>query len=126
MLMQLVERVLQGHLQYVESGAVAHAGKPLQCLLRLRRQAAQLSHHQFHDVVRVTLRMNAAQVPAPSAFAVIECEQALFCQRGNELNCEERVAGRLAVNQFRERSTVTKFTVKGIAKQLAEIIATER
>ena len=45
------------------------------------RQAGQLSDHQVHYIVRVTLSANAIQVPGPSPFDVIEREQALFNER---------------------------------------------
>ncbi len=44
-------------------GAAAETGELLQPLLRPRRQAGQLPHHQVRDVGRVTLRVDALEVP---------------------------------------------------------------
>src|SRR6266446_6464131 len=44
-------------------GAVAEAGEVLQRLLRLRRQAAQLPHHEIHDVGREPLCVDTPEVP---------------------------------------------------------------
>ena len=44
-------------------GAAAEAGELLQRLLRPRRQAGQLPHHQVRDVGRVPLRVDALEVP---------------------------------------------------------------
>jgi hypothetical protein len=70
--------------------------------------------------------VNAVQVPDPTPLTVIECEQVLLCQRGNELDREERVARGLLVNQFRQRGDALRFAVKGVHQQLAQMVATER
>ena len=44
-------------------GAAAETGELLQRLLRPRRQAGQLPHHQVRDVGRVPLRVDALEVP---------------------------------------------------------------
>ena len=44
-------------------GSAAEAGELLQRLLRPRRQAGQLPHHQVRDVGRVSLRVDALEVP---------------------------------------------------------------
>ena len=67
-------------------------------------------------------RRSQTQLP----LAVIECEQALVCQRRNELDREERVARRLLVNQFRQRGGALRFAVKGVRQQLAQIVTSER
>ena len=77
----------------------------------------QLPDHQFDDIVRIAFGVNAAQVPDPMPLAVIECEQALVCERRNELDREERVARRLLVNQFRQRGAALRFAVKGVRQQ---------
>ena len=58
--------------------------------------------------------------------AVIECEQALVCQRRNELDREERVARRLLVNQCRQRAAALRFAVKGVRQQSGKIVTPER
>ena len=47
-------------------GDVAEAGQLLQCLLRLGRQAVQLPDHEVHDIVGVTLGVNAIEIPGPA------------------------------------------------------------
>ena len=67
-------------------------------------------------------RRSQTQRPSP----IVEREQALVCQRRDELNREERVARRLLVNQFRQRRGALRFAVKGVRQQLAQIVAPER
>ncbi len=100
-LLQFFDRTPIDHPQRVELGAVAHTGKLLECVLGLQREAVQLPNQQLDDVVGVAFGVNAVQVPDPAAFTIVESQQALLCQRGNELDREERVARRLLVNQFR-------------------------
>src|SRR5580700_12158029 len=47
-------------------GAIAKAGEGAQSLLRLARQAAYFSYHQINYVVRVSLRVDAIEIPAPA------------------------------------------------------------
>src|SRR5258708_6472408 len=82
-------------------GAVAHAGKLLQYSLRFHRQASQLSHHQVHHIVGVTLSVNATQIEGPSRRIMIEGEQAIFRERSDELKSKKRIATRLVVHQLR-------------------------
>ena len=58
--------------------------------------------------------------------AVIECEQALVCERRNELDREEWVARRLLVEQCRQRGGALWLAVKGVRQQLSEIVPIER
>ena len=48
-------------------GAVSEAGELLQRLLRLGRQAGELPDHQVHDVVGVSLGVDAVEIPGPRA-----------------------------------------------------------
>ena len=98
-LVEFLDRLLVSHRQHVELGAVAHAGKLLERLLGVYWQAVQLSDHEFNDVVGVAFGVNATQVPYPAADAIVKSEQALVSEGGNELDCEERIPGRLFVNQ---------------------------
>ena len=69
--------------------------------------------------------MNAIQVPRPSAFAVIECEQPLVSQRGDELNREKRIAAGLIFDKLCERGCTIRLAVKRIRKQLLEVVASQ-
>jgi len=60
--------------KYRYFGYVAEAGKVLQCSLGFNRQAGQLPDHQVHDIVGVTLSVNAIEIPGPSRCFVIEGE----------------------------------------------------
>ena len=84
-------------------GDVAEAGELLQRLLRFDRQAGQLADHEVHDIVGVTLGVNALEIPAPARRVMIEGEQALFGERVKKLNHEERIAGGLLMHQLRQR-----------------------
>ncbi len=44
-------------------GAVSEAGQEPQRILRVRRQAGELPDHEAHDVVGVTLGVNAVEIP---------------------------------------------------------------
>ncbi len=54
--------------------AVSQAGKFLHCFLRLDWQTVQLSDHELHHIISVTLGVDAVQIPKPSRTVVIEGE----------------------------------------------------
>ena len=72
------------------------------------RQPAQLRCHQVSDVVGEALGADARQIPGPGRRAMVECEQALFGQRSEELNREERIAVGLLMHQLRERRAISR------------------
>src|SRR5258706_11693507 len=74
-------------------GVVAEAGQLLERFLGFEPQAVQLSNHELHYIVGVSLRVNALEVPGPSCLFVIEHEQTFFGERVKKLNQEERIAG---------------------------------
>ena len=49
---------------------------------------------------------------------MIEAKQALFRERTQKLNHEERIAGGLLLHQLRQRRGPFRLAVKGIRKQL--------
>src|SRR5262249_57003094 len=57
---------------------------------------------------------------------MIEGEQCLFAERGNELNGKERIATGLLMHQLRERRGARGFAVKSVRDQLPEILSGER
>src|ERR1700747_2204906 len=79
-------------------GTVSKTGQLLQCLLRFRRQAAQLPNHEVRHVIGVTFGVYAIQVPSPAPSAMIEGEQSLIGKRINKLNDEKWIPSRLSVN----------------------------
>ncbi|MCY1370501.1 hypothetical protein D9M69_575930 [compost metagenome] len=84
--------------KHLEPGDVAKTGQLLQRPLRLVRQARQLAHHQVHDIVGVTLGMDAIRVPAPMPGVMVEGQQVLFGQGLEKLDHEERIAGGLVLH----------------------------
>src|SRR5690242_19997026 len=78
-----------------------------------------------NHVIGVTLGANPVQVPRPSAFAVIECEQSLVSQRADELNREERIATGLLVDKLCERGSTIRLAVNRIRNQLLEIVTSQ-
>ena len=57
---------------------------------------------------------------------MIEGEQPLFRQRGNELNGEKWIAGRLRVHQLRERRGALRCAAQRIRNQLRQVVTEER
>ena len=60
------------------------------------------------------------------ACVVIEGEQPLLGERGNELNREERIAAGLLVHQLRQRRGALRLAVKRVRDELAHIVQRER
>ena len=116
-------RVRIHHPQHGEFCTVAQAGKLLQSVLRFDRQAVQLPDNEIYYVIRVTLGVNTIQIPRPSPFAVIEGEQRLFGQRGNELNGKKWIATGLVMNQLRQRGGMLRFAMKSIRNQSSQVFA---
>src|ERR1700733_2797487 len=124
--MKLLDGLLVRHRQHAELGGVSHAGELLECLLRIVRQAVQLSDYELYDIVRVGCGVNAIQVPYPATFAVVKTEQTFLCQGGNELNGEEGIARRLLMNKGSEGRGAIRFAAQRIYQQLVQIIARKR
>ena len=79
-----VERRLAPALDHAQDGdrrAVAQAGQLPQRHLGRLGQAAQLADHKVHDVVGITLGVNAIEVPAPVRIVMIEGEQTFVGER---------------------------------------------
>ena len=107
-------------------GSMPQAGQLAENLLSRRRQTTQLRRHEICDVVGVTLGANAIQVPEPSPFTIVECEQTLLDKYGNQLNGEEWIARRLLMNQFCQRGDAFGFAVKSIPNQPSQVFTGER
>src|SRR3954447_23048746 len=95
-------------------------------MLRFDRQAIQLADHEADDIVGITLGANAIQVPGPSPFAIVECEQSLLDKYGNQLNGEEWIASRFLMDQLCQRADAFGFAVKIIPNQPSQVFARER
>ena len=54
--------------------AVSKAGKLLQRVLSLDREAVQFPNHEVHHIVGVTFGVNAIEIPRPLRGTVIEGE----------------------------------------------------
>ena len=90
------------------------------------RQTSEPCDHQIHDVVGVSLCVNAAEVPGPTRRVVIEVQEFFFGERSNELNGEERIAVRLLVHQLCKRRGALRRAVKRICDQLPDMRCGER
>ena len=64
----------EDHRKCCALGSVSETSQLLQCILRLSRQAGELSHHKINDVVGVALGVNAVDIPGPARAIMIECE----------------------------------------------------
>ena len=94
------------------------------------RQAAQLRCHEIHDIVGEALGADARQVPAPArcrdpCWSGIEGQQRLFGQRGEELDREERIAGRLLEHQLGQGRGAPWLRMQGIRQQPLHILRQE-
>src|SRR6266550_5627193 len=107
-------------------GSIPQAGQLAENLLSRWRQTAQLRRHKSCDVVGITLGANAIEVPGPSPFTIVECEQPLLDKYGNQLIGEEWIARRLLVDQFCQRGDAFWFAVKSIPNQPSQVFRSER
>ncbi len=57
---------------------------------------------------------------------MIEAQQALFGQRVEKLNHEERIAGGLVMHQLRQRRGALRITVKRVRDQLTKTFSSKR
>ncbi len=106
-------------------GNVAEAGQLLQGFPGLDGQAAQLGHHEVHDVLGVPLGMDALEVPRPARMHMIEGEQPLVGERRNELHDEKRIATRLLMDQLRQRGGARWLAAQGLRHELPHVITGE-
>src|SRR6202022_4631663 len=108
------------------AGDVSNTSQLLQRILRLVRQAGELPDHQVHDVIGVTLGVNAVEIPGPARSIMIEGEHSLFGERRDELNGEERIATRFLVHQLRKRRCALRLAAKRIRNYLPEMLSGEQ
>ena len=108
-----------------DRGGVPKARQLLECLLCVDGQAVQLPDDEVHDVVGVPLGVHAIEVPRPAPLAMIEGEQPLFRERGNELHGEKRIAGRLVVHQLRQRGDARRFAAQRLRHELSHVVTGE-
>src|SRR4029450_12970394 len=88
-------------------------------------QPTQFADQQVDHVVGVALRVNARQIPAPASAGVIERHQSFVDQRRQELNHEERIAGRLLVHQLRQGRRAAGVAVQRVLNQPAYVVSPE-
>src|ERR1700730_1920111 len=108
--------------QLVELGTVAQACKLMQRLLRLGKEAAHLPHHELHDVIAVALVANAIHVPGPSPGVMIEGQQTILRQRGDELHGKKWIARGLPVDESRQGIDALRFTVKTVHQHPSQLL----
>ena len=106
-------------------GDVSETGHLLQGSLRCGRQPGEFPEHEVHDVIGVSLGVNAIEVPGPARRIMVEGEHSFFGERKHELNGEERVATGLLEHQLRERRRPLRLAAKRVRKQLAEMLPAE-
>ena len=107
-------------------GDVSETGHLLQGSLRCGRQPGELPEHEVHDVIGVSLGVNAIEIPGPARRIMVEGEHSFFGERKHELNGEERIATGLLVHQLRERRGALRLAAKRVRKQLPEMLSAER
>src|SRR5215469_9541817 len=107
-------------------GGIAETGHLLQRQLRLGGQTSKLRDQEVDHVIRVTLGVNALEIPGPARSITIEGEHSFIGERRNELNGEERIAARLLVHQSRERRAAFRLAAEGVRDQLPEMLLAER
>jgi hypothetical protein len=90
------------------------------------RQATELAHHQVDDVVRVSRGVQALEIPAPAAAAVVELQQAFVSERVQELDDEEWSARRLLVYELGQRCDPIRLGPQRIGDQPPDVVARER
>ncbi len=61
--MDLLLRPLEDDQKRRDLGAVSETGQELQRILRVGWQAGELPDHEVHDIVGVTLGVNAIEIP---------------------------------------------------------------
>ena len=123
-----VQRRLGPAVDHAQRGGrrVAQAGELLQRRLGRRGQAAQLAEHQLHHIVGEALGLDAIEVPGPARLAMIEGEQSLLGQRGEELDGEEGIAAGLLVHQPGQRRGAVPRAMQGVGDEPAHILKPER
>ena len=94
----------------------------MQGFLSFDGQTIQLSNHEVHHIIGVTLIVNATQVPRPSPTVMLEGEQHLLHQRMNKLDDEKWIASSLFLNELRQRGDALRFAVKSIRNQPSQIL----
>ena len=77
----------------------------------------QLRGHEIRDVVGEALGADTIDIPPPSVRVRIEGDQAVFRQRRDKLNHEERIAGGLLEHQFGERLHMLRLRTEGVGDE---------
>src|ERR1700757_3401150 len=124
--MGLLLRNLEDHRKCRDLGDVSETSQKLQRLLRFGGQSGEFPDHEVHDIVGVTLGVNAIEIPAPAPIVLIEGEQALSDQCRGELNGEKRIAGSLLVQQLGKRRNALHLAAKSVRDKLVEMRSGER
>ncbi|MFY0533374.1 hypothetical protein [Nannocystis pusilla] len=105
---------------------VSQTRELLQRLLGRWRQPLELPDHQLDHVVGEALLADLRDVPAERSRAPVEPDQAFFAERVEELDGEEGVAGRLLVDQRRERRGLFRSTMERIGEEHTEVLLRDR
>jgi hypothetical protein len=123
-----VQRRLGPAVDHAQRGGrrIAEAGELLQRSLGLDGQAAELAEHQLHHIVGEARGLDAIEVPGPARLAMIEGEQSLLGQRGEELDGEEGIAAGLFVHQPGQRLGAVPLAMQGIGDEPAYVLKPER
>ena len=108
-----------GHRLNVDLGA--KVGGQRQRLLGLAWQGAELAQHEIDDVVGVTLRADARNVPRPATGVVVEDDQLLPIQRRQEVDSEEGVAAGFLPRQARQRRGLGQGAMNRIGDELLKV-----
>ena len=114
------------HGQGADGGTVAEASEMLQCGPGRRGQAAQLAQQEIHHVIGVTLGVDALDIPRPVRCTVVEGEQPLLGQCGEELDDKEGVAASLCVHQPGQRRSVLRLAAQCVDDETPHVLEVER
>src|SRR5262249_42936052 len=116
----------QNERKHRDVGDAAEASKLPQRVLRFEGKPRQLSDHQVHYIVGVSLGVNAVEIAVPARSIMVKDEHSFVGERRNELNGEERIATRLLVHQLRERRDGFRRAANSVGNQLPNMLSGER
>lgn len=119
-------RLVLGQGKGREVRNVPAAGKSLQCCLSCCRQTVQSAAQEIDNVVGVALGLDAVEIPGEGAGTMVEREQLLFGEFGDELNREERVAAGLVMDELRERARAVVARTERLCEKPADIFKSKR
>ena len=102
------------------------SGERLQHVSGAGREPVELAAHQIDNVVGEALLVDQIDVPDPLVMQQMEAHELLVDQGRKELNREEWIAARLAMDQFRQRDDMVRLGAQHVGDQRADVVCAER